>query len=297
MSRALDDLLNLLALEPLDDGLYRGQSMDLGFGAVFGGQVMGQALAAAKYTLAPERPVHSFHSYFLRPGDVNKPIIYDVENIRDGKTISTRRVQALQYGKPIFYMTASFQQPVAGFEHQALMPDVPGPDGLTPESERLAALAEQVPPRLRKKLLAENPIDMRQVNYVDPMKPEKAEPRRCVWLRANGTLPDDLRIHKYLLAYASDFNFLPTALMPHGHSFWERQLQVATIDHSMWYHDDFRFDDWVLYVMESPRAIAGRGLVQGQLYSRDGRLVATAVQEGLIRPRDALAGENQSFRP
>ncbi|OXY81900.1 acyl-CoA thioesterase II [Oceanimonas doudoroffii] len=285
MSRALEDLLTLLALEPLDDGLYRGQSADLGFGAVFGGQVMGQALAAAKYTLDPERPVHSFHSYFLRPGDVNRPIIYDVENIRDGKSISTRRVQALQYGKPIFYMTASFQQPVPGFEHQALMPEVAGPEDLVPEHERLAAQAERVPVQLRKKLLSGSPIDMRQVNFVDPLNPQKAEPRRCLWLRANGPLPNDARIHKYLLAYASDFNFLPTALMPHGRSFWERELQVATIDHSMWFHDDFRFDDWVLYVIDSPRAVAGRGLVQGQLFSRDGRLVATTMQEGLIRSR------------
>lgn len=287
MSQALDELLRLLALEPLDDGLYRGQSMDLGFGAVFGGQVMGQALAAAKYTLQPERPVHSFHSYFLRPGDVNKPIIYDVENIRDGKTTSTRRVQALQYGKPIFYMTASFQQPVAGFEHQTAMPDVAGPEGLTPESERIQALSRFIPDRLKDKLLAENPIEMRQVNYVNPMQPEKAEPVRYIWLKANGRLPDDPRIHKYLLAYASDFNFLPTALMPHGHSFWERELQVATIDHSMWFHQDFRFDDWVLYVIGSPRAIAGRGLVQGHVYTRDGTLVATAMQEGIIRPRQS----------
>ncbi len=285
MSQALDELLRLLALEPLDDGLYRGQSMDLGFGAVFGGQVMGQALAAAKYTLEPERPVHSFHSYFLRPGDVNKPIIYDVENIRDGKTTSTRRVQALQYGKPIFYLTASFQQPVAGFEHQALMPEVAGPEWLIPESERIQALARFIPDRLKDKLLAENPIEMRQVNYVDPLQPEKTAPLRHVWLKANGRLPDDPRIHKYLLAYASDFNFLPTALMPHGHSFWEPRLQVATIDHSMWFHQDFRFDDWILYVMESPRAIAGRGLVQGHFYTRDGTLVATAMQEGIIRPR------------
>ncbi|PSJ46082.1 acyl-CoA thioesterase II [Zobellella endophytica] len=285
MSQALENLLTLLALEPLDDGLYRGQSKDLGFGAVFGGQVMGQALAAAKYTLAPERPVHSFHSYFLRPGDVSKPIIYDVENIRDGKTTSTRRVQALQYGKPIFYMTASFQQPVAGFEHQAPMPQVAGPEGLVPESERIAALAGFLPERVKDKLLAEKPIEVRQVNYVNPMKPEKMAPVRHIWLRANGTLPDDPRIHKYLLAYASDFNFLPTALMPHGHSFWEPQLQVATIDHSMWFHQDFRFDDWVFYAIESPRAIAGRGLVQGHFYTRDGKLVATAMQEGIIRPR------------
>ncbi|WP_417615587.1 acyl-CoA thioesterase II [Oceanisphaera sp.] len=285
MSQALDELLTLLALEPLDKGLYRGQSMDLGFGAVFGGQVMGQALAAAKYTLEPERPVHSFHSYFLRPGDVNKPIIYDVETIRDGKTTSTRRVQALQHGKPIFYMTASFQEPVAGFEHQAPMPNVAGPTGLTPESERIKALAQYLPPSVKDRWLSDKPIEMRQVNYVNPMQPEKAEPVRHIWLKANGILPNDPRIHKYLLAYASDFNFLPTSLMPHGHSFWEPQLQVATIDHSMWFHQDFRFDDWILFAMESPRAIAGRGLVQGRFYTQDGTLVATAMQEGIIRQR------------
>ena len=285
MSQALDELLTLLALEPLDKGLYRGQSMDLGFGAVFGGQVMGQALAAAKYTLEPERPVHSFHSYFLRPGDVNKPIIYDVETIRDGKTTSTRRVQALQHGKPIFYMTASFQEPVAGFEHQAPMPEVSGPEGLMPESERIKALAQYLPPSVKDKWLSEKPIEMRQVNYVNPMQPEKAEPVHHIWLKANGSLPNDPRIHKYLLAYAADFNFLPTSLMPHGHSFWEPQLQVATIDHSMWFHQDFRFDDWILFAMESPRAIAGRGLVQGRFYTQDGILVATAMQEGIIRNR------------
>ncbi|GGB53204.1 acyl-CoA thioesterase II [Oceanisphaera marina] len=285
MSQALDELLTLLALEPLDQGLYRGQSMDLGFGAVFGGQVMGQALAAAKYTLEPERPVHSFHSYFLRPGDVNKPIIYDVETIRDGKTTSTRRVQALQYGKPIFYMTASFQEPVAGFEHQAAMPEVAGPEGLTPESERIKALAQYLPRSVKEKWLSDKPIDMRQVNYVNPMQPEKAEPVRYIWLKANGALPDDSRIHKYLLAYASDFNFLPTALMPHGHSFWEPQLQVATIDHSMWFHQDFRFDDWILFAIESPCAIAGRGLVQGRFYTQNGTHIATAMQEGIIRQR------------
>ncbi|WP_449290059.1 acyl-CoA thioesterase II [Oceanisphaera ostreae] len=288
-NQALDELLTLLALEPLDEGLYRGQSTDLGFGAVFGGQVMGQALAAAKYTLEPDRPVHSFHSYFLRPGDVNKPIIYDVETIRDGKTTSTRRVQALQHGKPIFYMTASFQQPVAGFEHQAPMPKIAGPEEIAPESERIKALAQYLPTSVRDKWLSSKPIEMRQVNYVNPMQPEKVEPVNYIWLKANGCLPDDPRIHKYLLAYASDFNFLPTALMPHGRSFWDRELQVATIDHSMWFHQDFRFDDWLLFAIESPRAIAGRGLVQGRFYTQDGTLVATAMQEGIIRPRGASA--------
>lgn len=285
--QALDELLALLALEQLDEGLYRGQSTDLGFGAVFGGQVMGQALAAAKYTLPTERQAHSFHSYFLRPGDVNKPIIYDVENIRDGKTTSTRRVKALQYGKPIFYMTASFQEPIAGFEHQAAMPEVPDPEGLVEESEHIKALAQHLPLKVREKWLSSKPISMRQVNYVNPMAPEKAEPLRYIWLKANGELPKDPSIHKCLLAYASDFNFLPTALMPHGRSYWDRELQVATVDHSIWFHQDFRFDDWILYEMESPRASGGRGLVQGRFYTRDGILVASTMQEGIIRSRQA----------
>lgn len=284
MSQALDNLLALLALEPLDTGLFRGHSIDLGFGAVFGGQVMGQALSAAKYTLAEDRPIHSFHSYFLRPGDVNKPIIYDVENLRDGKTTSTRRVKALQHGKPIFYMTASFQQSISGFEHQAPMPEVAKPEGLLSEEQRIQALADYLPASVKQQLLAEQPIDMRQVNYVNPLQPTAAEPLRYIWLKAKGKLPDDPRIHKYLLAYAADFNFLPTALMPHGRSFWERELQVATIDHSMWFHQDFRFDEWILYVIESPRAVGGRGLVQGRFYNQQGDLVATAMQEGLIRP-------------
>ena len=283
--QALDELLALLALEPLDEGLYRGQSNDLGFGAVFGGQVMGQALAAAKYTLPAERQAHSFHSYFLRPGDVNKPIIYDVENIRDGKTTSTRRIKALQYGKPIFYMTASFQAPIAGFEHQAGMPEVAGPAGLVDDSEHIKALAQHLPPKVREKWLSPKPIAMRQVHYDNPMAPQEAKPLRYIWLKANGELPCDPSIHKYLLAYASDFNFLPTALMPHGRSYWDRDLQVATIDHSMWFHQDFSFDDWILYVMESPRASGGRGLVQGRFYTRDGILVASTMQEGIIRKR------------
>lgn len=287
MSQALDDLLTLLALEPLDDGLYRGRNRDVGSRSVFGGQVMGQALAAAKYTL-PERPVHSFHAYFLRPGDKDKPIIYDVEIIRDGRTTSTRRVKAVQYGKPIFYMMASFQDPVAGFDHQAPMPAVAGPEGLVPELERIRELKSHLPERIRDLLLAEKPIEIRPVNYMNPLQPEVCEPVRYTWMKANGRLPDDLRIHKYLLAYASDFCFLPTSLQPHGRSFWEPELHVTTMDHSMWFHQDFRFDDWLLYVVDSPRAVAGRGLVQGRFYSRDGVLVASTMQEGLIRERSAV---------
>jgi len=283
MSQVLDDLLNLLKLETIEQGIYRGQSQDLGFGAVFGGQVIGQALSAAKETLPEDRKVHSLHTYFLRPGDAHKPIIYDVENIRDGKSFSTRRVQAIQYGKPIFYMTASFQIEEPGFEHQDTMPEVPGPEGLISDIDIYREHAELIPEAIRNKFISEKPIEMRFVTANNPFKPTIDEPRRYVWLRANGPMPNDSRVHKYLLAYASDFNFLPTALQPHGHSFAQPNIQMATIDHSMWFHKDFRMDDWLLYAIDSPVATGARGLVRGQIFSRDGTLVASTMQEGVVR--------------
>ena len=285
MSQVLQDLLNLLDLETIEEGLYRGQSQDLGFAALFGGQVMGQALCAAKKTLAEDRQVHSLHSYFLRPGDAHKPIVYDVENIRDGKSFSTRRVQAIQYGKPIFYMTASFQVAEEGIEHQSTMPDVPGPEGLISDLDVHRKHAELIPEALRSKFTSDKPILMRFVTDYNPFNPQKTEAKRYVWLKANGEMPDDLRIHKYLLAYASDFNFLPTALQPHGLSFASPKMQMATIDHAMWFHRDFRMDDWVLYAIDSPSASNARGLVRGQVFNRQGQLVASTIQEGLIRKR------------
>lgn len=285
MSQVLDDLLNLLELETIEEGLYRGQSQDLGFAALFGGQVMGQALSAAKETLPEDRGVHSFHSYFLRPGDAHKPIVYDVENIRDGKSFSTRRVQAIQYGKPIFYMTASFQGEEPGLEHQETMPDVPGPEGLISDLDVHREHAELIPEALRTKFTSDKPILMRFVTQYNPFNPQVEEPKRYVWIKANGAMPDDHRIHKYLLAYASDFNFLPTALQPHGLSFAHPKMQMATIDHAMWFHRDFRMDDWLLYAIDSPSASNARGLVRGQVFNRAGKLVASTIQEGLIRQR------------
>ncbi|WP_417664658.1 acyl-CoA thioesterase II [Pseudidiomarina donghaiensis] len=285
MSQVLHDLLDLLKLETIEQGIYRGQSQDLGFGAVFGGQVIGQALSAAKETLPEDRKVHSLHTYFLRPGDAHKPIVYDVENIRDGKSFSTRRVQAIQHGKPIFYMTASFQIDEPGFEHQDTMPEVPGPEGLVSDIDIYREHAELIPEAIRNKFICEKPIEMRFVTANNPFKPVVDEPRRYVWIRANGEMPDDPRVHKYLLAYASDFNFLPTALQPHGHSFAQPNIQMATIDHSMWFHKDFRMDDWLLYAIDSPVATGARGLVRGQIFSRDGTLVASTMQEGVMRKR------------
>jgi acyl-CoA thioesterase-2 len=271
--------------------LYRGQSQDLGFKAVFGGQVMGQALSAAKETIPEDRKVHSFHSYFLRPGDASRPIVYEVENIRDGKSFSTRRVSAIQYGKPIFYMTASFQADELGFEHQDLMPQVPPPEELISDLEFYRQHADLIPESLRSKFICEKPIEMRSVAFHNPFRPQVSNAKRYVWFKANGAMPDDLRVHKYMLAYASDFNFLPTALQPHGKSFMAPNMQVATIDHAMWFHHDFRFDDWLLYAVDSPSASGARGLVRGQFFNRAGILVASTMQEGVIRAYDKAKGE------
>lgn len=285
MSKVLTELLTLLKLEVIEQGIYRGQSQDLGFRALFGGQVMGQALSAAQETVADDRFVHSLHSYFLRAGDASKPVVYEVENIRDGASFSTRRVQAIQNGKAIFYMTASFQHVEQGFEHQAEMPDVPAPEDVNSFQDYIKQNQQTLPSNLREKFLAERPIEMRPVQQYNWLAPEKTDSKTQMWIKANGELPDDLRIHMYMLAYTSDFHFLPTALLPHGASHWQPNFQIATIDHAMWFHRPFRFDDWLLYCMDSPSASNGRGLVRGQIFNRQGELVASTMQEGVIRQR------------
>ena len=227
MSQALTNLLALLNLEKIEEGLFRGQSEDLGLRQVFGGQVVGQALYAAKETVPAERLIHSFHSYFLRPGDSQKPIIYDVEVLRDGNSFSARRVAAIQNGKPIFYMTASFQAPEPGYEHQKSMPTAPAPDALPSETDIARKLAHLLPPQARDKFLSDKPLEIRPVEFHNPLKGHVAEPTRQVWIRANGAVPEDIRIHQYLLGYASDFNFLPVALQPHGVGFLEPGMQVV----------------------------------------------------------------------
>lgn len=283
MSKVLDDLLALLKLEVIEQGIYRGQSQDLGFKALFGGQVMGQALSAAQETVDSARHVHSLHSYFLRAGDAQKPVVYDVENIRDGRSFSTRRVQAIQNGKAIFYMTASFQKEEQGFEHQDVMPKVAEPEGLSSYDDYIRKHADLLPEQSKSKFLAEKPIEMRPVEPYDWVNPKAMAPANHMWIKTNGDLPDDLRIHTYMLAYASDFLFLPTALFPHAKSHWLPNFQIATIDHAMWFHRPFRFDDWLLYCVSSPSASSGRGLVKGQIFNRQGELVASTMQEGVIR--------------
>ena len=286
MGHVLHELLELLRLEKLEETLFRGQSQDLGWGAVFGGQVLGQALSAMTQTVPERRRVHSLHGYFLRQGDARLPIIYDVDCIRDGKSFTTRRVVAIQKGRAIFNMAASFQIEETGLEHTvAAMPEVPGPEGLVSELERVRARAALIPARAREKFTAEKPLEIRIVDPRDPINPETRPPVRRAWFRAIDALPDDLRVHQYLLAYASDFSFLTTALNPHRVGTFDPRLQLASLDHAMWLHRPFRLVEWLLYAVESPTATGARGLVRGQWFTRDGQLVASTTQEGLIRLR------------
>jgi acyl-CoA thioesterase-2 len=286
MSKVLDELVKLLALERIEENLFRGQSQDLGWGTVFGGQVLGQALSAAAHTVPAERQVHSLHAYFLRPGNVKKPIVYEVDRIRDGGSFTTRRVIAVQNGQTIFNMSASFQIDEDGFQHQDVMPVVPDPESLRPDREALLVFAANLPTYVRERALAEQPFDVRTVNGVDDMiTAPPRPPHRALWIRAAAPLADDLALHRYLLAYASDHAFVATALLPHGVTWLSPGMHVASLDHVMWFHQPFRMDDWLLYVMDSPAAHGSRGLVRGRIFTKDGRLVASAAQEGLIRQR------------
>ncbi|MCA9522062.1 MAG: acyl-CoA thioesterase II [Myxococcales bacterium] len=288
-NKTLDELLDLLKLERIEETIFRGKSQDLGFGAIFGGQVLGQALSAASQTVVAERRVHSLHGYFLRPGDPARPIVYDVDCIRDGTSFTTRRVVAIQKGRAIFSMSASFQVDEEGFEHQAEMPGIEGPEKLLSVSERTRRVQHRIPEPIRGKLTADRPIEIRPVNPIDPFAPEKRPPVRYNWIRAIDRLPDDPAVHHYLLAYASDFGLVAASLYPHGHTYWDPQMQVASLDHAMWFHRDFRIDDWLLHAIESPSASRARGLSHGRIFTRDGRLVCVTAQEGLIRKRGATS--------
>ncbi|GAB4564984.1 MAG: acyl-CoA thioesterase II [Haliangiales bacterium] len=295
MSKVLDELLVLLRLEQIEQNLFRGQSQDLGWGAIFGGQVLGQALSAAARTVPPDRDVHSLHGYFLRQGDAAKPVVYEVDCIRDGKSFTTRRVVAIQYGRAIFNLSASFHREEPGFEHQAEMPEVVGPEGLIAETEILRQLGDRLPGVLRNRAEADRPIEIRPVDPNDPLNPSPRPPQRAVWFRASGPLPDTpAAVHQYLLAYASDFHLLTTALQPHGVSWLSGRMQMASLDHAMWFHRPFRLDDWLLYMIDSPNARGARGLVRGQFFNRAGELVASTVQEGLIRRWRQRDGEGDA---
>lgn len=284
-STALGDLIKLLELEQLDTRVFRGVSPQDGWQRVYGGQVLGQALAAAARTVSDDRQVHSLHAYFLIGGDPAVPIDYEVEALRDGGSFTTRRVKAIQHGQVIFFMTASFHKSEDGFDHQGEMPNVAPPESLKSAKDLFQPMLAKLPQAMRRYWEADRPFDVRPVSIDRYLLRASAEPTQHIWLKTNGKLPDDPILHQCVLAYASDFTLLDTALIPHGKLLFDQDIQVASLDHAMWLHRPFRADEWLLYVQESPSALGARGFCRGSLFTADGRLVASTAQEGLIRKR------------
>jgi acyl-CoA thioesterase-2 len=280
------ELLEVLDLEPLEVNIYRGTNRDIGSGRVFGGQVLAQALVAARRTIEEDRDAHSLHGYFILPGDLEAPIVYFVDRLRDGRSFTTRRVTAIQHGRAIFNLSASFQVRESGPEHQVAMPAVPPPDELVSELEQIRRQADRIPESLRGVLTQDRPLDFRIVAPQDPIDPARSEPVRHVWFRVIGELPDDILYHQAALAYASDYGMLATVLQPHGLGIRAPGLQVASLDHAVWFHRPFRADEWLLYAIESPAAAGARGFALGRVFTRAGTLVASVAQEGLTRLRD-----------
>ena len=282
---ALESLTALLDLERLELNLFRGQNRDIGSGRLFGGQVLAQSLMAAGRTVEAGRTAHSLHGYFMLAGDLDIPVVYQVDRIRDGKSFTTRRVLAIQEGREIFTMTCSFHVAEEGIDHAAPMPDVPAPESLPRELDLVRAIADRIPEPLREVYTQERPIDFRTVAQVDPFAPERRDPVKHMWFRADGTLPDDPLLHQAVLAYASDYGLLGTSLLPHQLSFLMRRVQAASLDHAVWFHRPARVDDWLLYAMDAPSAAGARAFTRGSIYTRHGTLVASTAQEGLIRLR------------
>ncbi len=285
MHPILEDLIGLLRLERIEENIFRGDSRDIGSPQVFGGQVVGQALSAAQNTVEG-RIAHSLHGYFLRRGDVNSPIIYEVDRARDGGSFSNRRVVAIQHGRPILNLAASFQVPEEGLSHQAEMPDVPGPDGLKDLTEVAKDMLEFIPSKMRRFLTDKRPFEFRHVEPVDFEVPKKSPPRKHVWIRAVDALPDNPVLHQNLLTYVSDYELLGVATLPHGLSFTRGSVIMASLDHALWFHSEVKMDEWLLYAMDSPVSSGARGLARGQIFSQDGRLMASTAQEGLMRVVD-----------
>ena len=286
MSRALDQLLTILDIERLEENLFRGLSPQVGWQRVFGGQVIGQALVAANRTVNG-RLTHSLHAYFLRAGDPSVPIIYNVDRIRDGGSFTTRRVVAVQHGQAIFSMAASFHKEETGLEHQIKMPEVPPPESLPSEAELKACLIDRVPPQVKAYWERERPIEIRPVDLSRYLTPGNHDPSQQVWIRATGELSNEQSLHQCVLAYASDFTLLDTALIAHGRFVFDPKLILASLDHALWFHRKLRADEWLLYAQDSPISGGGRAFCRGMLFTRDGKLVASTAQEGLLRERSA----------
>ena len=286
MSQAMQELLTILDLEKLEHNLYRGRSHKVGWQRVFGGQVIGQALVAAQRTVDEDRHVHSLHCYFMLPGDPSVPIIYEVDRLRDGGSFTTRRVTAIQHGRAIFSLECSFQVEEEGLEHQMPMPlDVPPPETLRNQFEMLEAAGQVIPDAVRSFWARKRPLDIRPVNVEHYTSREKLPPRQNVWIRTTGAVPDDRRLQEAILAYLSDMTLLDTSTFAHGRIGFEPEIQMASLDHAMWFHRRHKLDDWLLYAQDSPNTIGSRGFARGFLYARDGTLIASTAQEGLVRLR------------
>ena len=285
MNKVLEKLVEVLKLKQLNDSTFEGCSEDLGYKNVFGGQVCGQAMMAA-YQTVDGLIAHSMHGYFLRAGDHSLPIQYEAQVIRDGGTFSARRIIAKQYDKEIFTLNISFQKPESGFDHQFDMPETTDPEVLLSELEMRRRFKHLIPEKLREQFTRDRPIEIRPVNPINYSNPDIRAPYKQNWFRAVSKLPDDLMLHQCILAYSSDFGLLGTSMLPHGVSFAQKGMQVASLDHSIWFHRPFRVDDWLLYDMDSPSASQGRGFNRGNIYNQQGALVASVCQEALIRKRD-----------
>ena len=287
MPSAVQEVLDILDLEPLEVNLFRGRSPQSRWQRVFGGQVIGQALVAACRTVeeVAERPPHSLHAYFLLAGDPKVPIIYEVDRIRDGRSFATRRVVAIQHGHAIFTMAVSFHVAEPGLDHQAEMPDVPGPEQLPSDAEIRERVLPMMPDPVRRYYERERPIELRPVEFERYLGTKFPDGRFNVWIRTTGPLPDAAAIHQCVLAYASDMMLLDAALIPHGRTVFEKTIMAASLDHALWFHRPFRADDWLLYAQDSPNASGARGFSRGLIFARDGTLVASVAQEGLIRQR------------
>lgn len=277
------DLIELLDLEPIEHNIYRGQNRDIGTGRIYGGQVMAQALVAAARTVDEERSAHSMHGYFILAGDLEIPVVYFVDRLRDGKSFATRRVTAIQHGQAIFNMSASFHRAEDGPAHQAEMPDVPPPEAVRPEIELLRQIADRIPERLRGVLTQDRPLDIRAIDPIDPFEPKPHPPFRRFWMRARGTVSDHPLDHQAVLAYASDYGLLGAALQPHAISHRMPNVMVASLDHALWFHRPFRVDEWLLYDVDSPASFGARGFARGSFFTQSGELVASVAQEGLMR--------------
>jgi acyl-CoA thioesterase-2 len=282
---ALDGLLSILDLEPLEENLFRGRSPQQGWQRVYGGQVLGQALVAAVRTVPADRVAHSLHAYFLLAGDPSRPIVYNVERVRDGRSFTTRRVTAIQHGRAMFVMSASFHVAEPGLDHQNTMPKMPQPEDLPSEQQLTAKLLAHLPENMKSYWERERPIEMRPVDVSRYFARQKGAPEQAIWMRASGRLPDAFPLHQCVLAYASDFTLLDTALIAHGKLMFDKDMQLASLDHALWFHRPFRADEWLLYAQDSPSGHGARGFCRGNVFTRDGVLIASVCQEGLMRQR------------